>query len=73
MTQIMTEASELMLLQRTFKECREIFEATGNHGWETFCRAQERILIREARSSFETLGYARAASKRAREIERNAG
>lgn len=68
-----TEASELMLLQRTFKECRETFEATGWHGWATFCRAQERTLIKEARSSFETLGYARAASKRAREIERNAG
>lgn len=73
MTQIMTEASELMLLQRTFKDCRETFEATGNHGWATFCRAQERILTKEARTSFETLGYARAASKRAREIERNWG
>lgn len=68
MTQIMTEASELMLLQRTFKECRETFEATGNHGWATFCRAQERILIKEARTSVELIGYARAASQRAREI-----
>lgn len=67
------DATELMLLQRTFKECRETFEATGNHGWATFCRAQERILIKEARTSFETLGFARDASKKAREIERNAG
>ena len=64
----MIEASETMLLQRTFKECREVFAAHGQTGWADFCRTQERILIKEARTSVELIGYARAASQRAREI-----